>query len=105
MNILGLASFLFRKTGGMYEMSHINVLAYFQDDCLTWSIYTYVDIYVYIDGMKSVDFMVLDQALEVLFSTLDPPQITALVEKICNSSVLTCFYKILIAISVLLPLS
>lgn len=56
-----------------------------------------------LDGTRCVDFMVLDQASEASFSTLDLPQITALLEKQCNSSVLTCFYKI--ATSILLSLS
>ena len=54
MHIFGLAMFLFGNTGGIHEMSHINVLAYFQDDWLTWSIYSYVGMCVYICWMGSV---------------------------------------------------
>lgn len=35
MHIFGLTMFLLGNIGEIYEMSYINVLAYFQDDCLT----------------------------------------------------------------------
>lgn len=48
MHNFGLAIFLFGNTGGLYEVPHINILAYFQDDCLTGSVCTYAGIYEYV---------------------------------------------------------
>lgn len=54
MHMFGLAVLLFGNNGGIYVMSNINVLACFQEDYLTCSVDTDVDMYECICWMGRV---------------------------------------------------